>query len=274
MIGPYEINSIVTGDALKLARALPNECIDLYLFSPPYNMGNSTGGGVKGARLGHYQDGDSIGRRGGRSRWRALAKEGALHSGYSHHNDNMPHDEYVAWQKSLLLEFWRTLKPTGAIYYNHKPRIFNGEVITPLSYNPDLPVRQIVIWARAGGINCTPAFYCSTHEWIVIFAKPDFRLRDTGASGVGDVWRFAQQSNTWHPAPFPLDLALRALETTKPGIVCDPFAGSGTVAVAAKKLGREYLCFELSPEYTKRAKQRVASTTLPLPFERMEQMAL
>ena len=46
----------------------------------------------------------------------------------------------------------------------------------------------------------------------------------------------------------------------EPGIVLDPFMGSGTTAVVAKKLGMNYIGFELNPEYVKMAKGRVETT--------------
>lgn len=46
----------------------------------------------------------------------------------------------------------------------------------------------------------------------------------------------------------------------KPGIVLDPFMGAGTVAVVAKKLGRDYIGIELNPEYIKIAEKRIAGT--------------
>lgn len=50
----------------------------------------------------------------------------------------------------------------------------------------------------------------------------------------------------------------------KPGITLDPFLGSGTVAVVAKRLGRNYLGIELSKEYIKIAEQRIKAQPHPL----------
>ena len=100
-------------------------------------------------------------------------------------------------------------------------------------------------------------FYVPTHERIVIIAGRDWRLKSKGASGAGDVWYIPQEAGTWHPAPFPLALAIRAIETVMPEFVCDPFSGSGTVARAAKTLGIPYLCNELSAEYVARAEQEL-----------------
>lgn len=45
-----------------------------------------------------------------------------------------------------------------------------------------------------------------------------------------------------------------------PGIVLDPFGGSGTVGVVAKKLGRSYILIDIKPEYCEMARKRIANT--------------
>jgi site-specific DNA-methyltransferase (adenine-specific) len=221
--------------------------VDLVFTSPPYNMGNTTGGGFPGKKLlGHYDPAAGMqARNGGMGKWSG----GTLVKGYDEHDDNMPHDEYVAWQKAFLLASWATLSDTGAIYYNHKPRILSGRAVLPLDHNPDLPLRQIIIWARAGGINFSGVFYCPTHEWIMILAKEGFRLRSKAASGAGDVWYIPQEENANHPAPFPVELPRRAIETTAPGLVLDPFCGICSTIVAAKRQGVPAIGIDTSQEY-------------------------
>ena len=180
------LNQITVCDALDFVSSLPDASVPLYLFSPPYTLGNSTGGGMPG-KLGHYADNAPLGARGGKhgmghkgGKWDG----GTLADGYDDFADAMPHAEYVAWQRSILRECWRTLTPAGAIYYNHKPRIMNGILVEPRDYVPtELPLRQRVIWARAGGVNFTPVAYLPTYEEILIIAKPAFRLKSKGASG-------------------------------------------------------------------------------------------
>lgn len=235
-------NQIITGDALELLRTLPDESVPMFFFSPPYNLGLQPNGkqSTKDTR---------------RSKWKA----NDLVNGYANHGDNMEWDKYTKWQQEILGECWRALMPNGAIYYNHKPRQYAEGVILPLVYaKPQMILRQIVLWARSGGINFNPAFYMPTAEWITIWAKPAFRLKNNAASGVGDVWYVPQESNTWHPAPFPIKLATMALETVMPSLVVDPFMGSGTTAKAAVKLGIDYIGFELSPTYAERARKEIA----------------
>lgn len=264
--GPHAGITIYHGDCREILPTLPPA--DLIFTSPPYNLGNTAigSGGFPGKKLGHYAADARLGpARGGMGKWSG----GSLVNGYGIHDDAMPHDQYVAWQKSVLLLCWSSISETGAIFYNHKPRVMNGRLVTPLEYNPDLPLRQIVIWARAGGVNFSPAFYLPTHEWIVILAKEEFRLRDKSASGAGDVWYIPQESGTVHPAPFPLELPQRAIETTTAQTVLDPFMGSGTTLVAAKNLGRKAIGIEIEEKYVEIAIRRLEQEVLP--FEHEEQ---
>ena len=51
---------------------------------------------------------------------------------------------------------------------------------------------------------------------------------------------------------------MQIAEKAPPGTILDPFLGSGTTAVAAKKLGRHFLGFEISSEYCRIARERIA----------------
>lgn len=251
--------TIYHGDCMEIMPQLAAGSVDLVFTSPPYNLGTTTGGGFPNKRMGHYAADAAFGKkRGGMGKWASAA----LAHGYGVHEDAMPHDEYVAWQKRILTECWRLIGDAGAIYYNHKPRVLAGICVTPLDYNPGLPVRQVVIWARSGGINFSPAFYLPMHEWIVVIAKPDFRLKSKGASGVGDVWSITQEMNNDHPAPFPISLPLRALETVEPRSVLDPFMGSGTTLRAAKDLGIPAIGIEIEERYCEMAVERLSQEAL------------
>lgn len=254
MIAPYYQDDAVTlyhGDCLDVLPSLGPA--DMIFTSPPYNLGRTTGGG-----FGHYKDGQDKGGRAGK--WGGSSAAGGIV--YDDHLDEMEPAEYEAWQKDVLRACWAQLTDDGAIFYNHKPRVQAASLWTPLALNPGLPVRQIIVWARAGGVNFAPTHYCPTHEWIVVFAKPDWRLRDRPASGVGDVWRILQDGDNPHPAPFPLGLPARAIETVGPRLVLDPFAGSGTTLRAAKDAGVKAIGIEVSERYCEMAVKRLAQESL------------
>jgi DNA modification methylase len=96
----------------------------------------------------------------------------------------------------------------------------------------------------------------------MVIAKPEWRLKSKDASGVGDLWRVAQESNTDHPAPFPIGLPARAIESAGPSLVCDPFMGSGTTLRAAKDAGVRAVGIEKSERYCEIAVKRLAQGVL------------
>ena len=181
----------------------------------------------------------------------------ALQNGYTHHDDCMPHNEYIAWQRNCLAEMFRLIKNDGAIFYNHKWRVQDGLLQDRQDIVGDFPVRQIIIWKRKGGINFNPGYFLPTYEVIYLIAKPDFRLAPK-ANALGDVWEFTQEMRNGHPAPFPVALIDRIIGSTNAQIILDPFMGSGTTAIAALGLKRDYIGIELSPEYCEMAEERVA----------------
>lgn len=237
------LNQIVVGDALETMRSFPSSSIDLVVTSPPYNLKNSTGNGMKDGRG---------------SKWKAAK----LRDGYTDYGDNMPHEEYVEWQRACLTEMMRLLPDNGAIFYNHKWRVQSGLLQDRADIVQGFPVRQIIIWKRNGGINFNAGYFLPTYEVIYLIAKPEFRLADK-ANVLGDVWEVPQERNNPHPAPFPVEIAGRIIKSTNANIVLDPFIGSGTTAVAARGLGRQFIGIEISAEYADFANQRVASV-LPM----------
>lgn len=98
--------------------------------------------------------------------------------------------------------------------------------------------------------------------------KPDGTPFDYVLSGKRNkrsVWNVATKSYKGaHFATFPVNLIIPMIKAGCPegGIVLDPFFGSGTTGLAAKKLGRRYLGIELNEEYVQLAKDRLAQETL------------
>jgi len=236
------INKIICGDSLTVMKQMPDKCVDLIVTSPPYNLKNSSGNGMKDGRGG---------------KWAGAA----LVNGYSHYDDNMPHAQYAEWQYNCLKEMWRLLEDDGAVFYNHKWRVQNGRIQDRSDIIRDMPVRQIIIWKRKGGINFNAGYFLPTYEVIYLLAKPEFKLAPK-ANALGDVWEFTQEMNNEHPAPFPVALIDRIISSTRAQIVLDPFMGSGTTAVAAMGLKRNYIGIELSPQYCQMAERRIAKNRI------------
>lgn len=213
--------------------------VGLVFTSPPYNL---SGDG--------WSDHNHV--------WDGLA------DGYDTHGDDMEHSEYRAWQQEVTQLCWDSLADDGALYYNHKP-ICRGGGAAKLPIEliaPGLPIRQIIIWDRGSGFNRNRMGYVPTQEWILMVAKPEFRVTSTT---VNDIWRVPFEIGNEHPAPFPLSLARRAIATTAgPSLVLDPFMGSGTTLRAAKDIGRRAIGIDISERYCEIAAKRLAQGVLEL----------
>ena len=230
-------NSIIFGDSEAALKRMPSGSVGLFVTSPPYNLKNSTGNGMKDGRGGKWEN-------------------AALQRGYVNHTDNMPYEDYVRWQRACLRQMIRLLRDDGAIFYNHKWRVQAGLIQDRSEILKGFPVRQIIIWHRKGGINFNAGYFLPTYEVIYLIAKPGFKLAK-GANRAGDVWEFTQENKNPHPAPFPEALIDRIVSSSEAQLIVDPFGGSGTTAVCARRFGRDFILIDNSAEYCEMARKRI-----------------
>lgn len=233
--------TLYLGDCREILPTLGK--VDAAFTSPPYNMGISPAGGVRGGVLTK----PSIAGDGKRFR-----------EGYGINADAMEPDAYDDWQRECLsLTFDRV---RYGVFWNHRPRVEFGNSRLPMGMQFPAPLRQIIIWNRLIGTEVTPRSFGSRHEWIFLFARTEFALKDLSASGYGDVWTIPPSSDPEsknHPAPFPEALPRRAMEATEYAEWLDPFMGSGTTGIAAIKSGRRFVGIEIEPKFFDLACRRI-----------------
>lgn len=140
--------------------------------------------------------------------------------------------------------------------------IFNSE--NPLVRVPS--ARQLVY----GDVRSNPKGRLPDNTWF-------FRPQDLPDSKlpIHDTWYFSRVAGTFkeregfHGCQMPEQLLGRIIRvSSNPGdVVFDPFTGSGTTAVVAKKLGRQWIGTELSAEYVRRVESRIADTSVGSPLD-------
>jgi DNA modification methylase len=136
-------------------------------------------------------------------------------------------------------------------YFDELFRVSNSVVIFGGNYFADIlpQSKHWVVWDKLNTMptfgDCELAWTNSprnsvkkfTLEWNGLIGKEEFRD---------------------HPTQKPLGLMTYIVATYGKGVILDPFCGSGTTLVAAAKLGRHFLGFEISPEYCAIARKRIA----------------
>jgi DNA modification methylase len=205
--------------------------------------------------------------------------------------------EYLAMLTEVFAECVRTLEPGGRIAVNvanlgRKPyRSLAADVVHILQDRLGLLMRGEIVWQKGAGASgsCAWGSFRSASnpvlrdvsERVLVASKGRFdrarSIEERRAEGlphrstVGaddfmaltlDVWQLPAESarRVGHPAPFPVELPEKLVElyTYADDLVLDPFMGSGSTLVAAARLGRRYVGYDLDPDYVELARRRVA----------------
>jgi len=234
-----ELNKIYEEDCLETLKKLEDNSIDLIVTSPPYNKGHYAQKNAKQSDVWSNLNGRKI--------------------AYDVFNDDMPPLEYEKWQREVISNCIRVLKPSGSMFYNHKDIIYNGAIVVP-KWVYDYNIKQQIIWDRGSSPMIDPRYFMPVHEWIYWIVKDQKKtFFDKQKSAFKtNIWRMNPAKNP-HPAPFPEILVGNCIVTcTKEGdIVYDPFMGSGTTALMASRLKRNYIGSEISSNYVEMANKRI-----------------
>lgn len=238
-----ELNKIYKVDCIEGLKMLDDNSIDLIITSPPYNKA-----GFNGVHK--------------RSKKNDIWNK-TIDYGGNVDIDNLPEEKYEEWQISFLNECFRVLKIDGSMFYNHKLRVKNNKASFPLEWinKSNFIFRQLIVWDRCGSPNLDKCRYIPTTEYIFWLIKqqknPRFKRQDDTLYN-SEVWRMQPQKNTKHPAPFPIELPDNIIPNVAQGekiIVLDPFMGSGTVALSAKKHNCDFIGFDIEDEYINMANE-------------------
>lgn len=228
--------SLTMGDAFALIKEVPDSSVDLILTDPPYNIGSYSTGNIKFT----------------------TRKE--------MNNDIAHWDQDMIDPTLLVPEFQRILKPTGNIF------IFTGSNLFGRWHSlldPVYDTFQFMAWHKTNPTpNVRKSSFLNSIELIVC------------AWNKGHTWNFTKQNEmhnflesgvcqgkerTAHPTQKPVKILEKLVSiASNPGdVVFDPFMGSGSTGVASTNLGRNFIGFELSPEYYAIANDRMAHINPP-----------
>jgi site-specific DNA-methyltransferase (adenine-specific) len=232
------INKTVCGDCLEIMQKIPDDSVDVTFADPPFNLKKK----------------------------------------YNSYYDKHEVEDYLSWCKKWLSEMVRITKPTGSIFVHNIPKwlIYFGSYLNEIAI-----FRHWIAWdAMSTPLGKT---LLPNHYGILYYVKSeDFKfydirmlhrrcrnchyiLQDYGGKKsqmhqfgplVSDVWTDIhrirhKKRRDEHPCQLPIPILERLLllSSDENDIVLDPFVGTGTTAIAAKKLGRRFVGIDIDPKY-------------------------
>lgn len=240
-------------DALEGIKQIKDHSIDLIIADPPYGLGKD----------------------------------------YGNDSDKKPKKEFLKWTEKWLDLIIPKLKSTGSLYifatWKYSPEIF-------VFLKDRLIMLNEIIWdRRVPSMGGSTRKYSSVHDTIGFFAKSDdyyFNLDSiripydavtkkarSRSIFVGkkwleigynpkDLWSVSRlhrihSEREDHPTQKPLEIIERMVKASCPpdGLVCDPFAGSGTTVEACIRSSCHYIAFELNKDYCNIIEDRIKRTT-------------
>ena len=245
---------ISNSDCIEGMKKLPDDCIDIIIADPPYNLSKSSA----------WKWDNSVALKGFGGDWNIT----------NEYWDNMSFNDYFNFTLTWLTEVKRILKPTGSMWIfgtYHNIGIINVvcqllgiEIINEVIWYkknafPNLSGRRLtashetILWAHAGGKKRTYYFdydYSKNGEFSGDVLK-------TKGKQMRTVWGLSNNKKTEelkygkHPTQKPIKILSRIINlSSKDGdIMLTPFSGSGSECIAAKICDRHYIGFEIEKVY-------------------------
>lgn len=251
MKAPLEqlLDRVLNEDALEGIAKIPDGSIDLVVTDPPYCLGKD----------------------------------------YGNDSDKLDPEAYLEWSKQWIDAVIPKLKPSGSLYifltWRYSPEIF-------CYLKKKLTMLNEIIWdRRVPSMGGSTRRYSSVHDTIGFFAKAkdyhfnidairipydeETKKARSRSIFVGKKWLEAgcNPKDVWsisrlhaihaeredHPTQKPLEVIERMIKASCPpnGVVLDLFMGSGTTAVAAHRLKRKFIGFEINPDYCELIRRRL-----------------
>ena len=247
------LNKITNGNSLEILKKIPDKTFDLVFADPPYNL-------QIGKKLKRPDD----------------SKVNGVNDKWDQFKNFNDYDNFC---KLWLTESKRVLKDNGSIWV-----IGTYHNIFRLGYhiqNMGFWILNDVIWRKNNPMpNFRGTRFTNAHETLIWASKnkkskytfnyqslkclnDDLQMRSDWTLPIcSGNERIKKNGKKVHSTQKPESLLYRILlaSTNKGDLVFDPFLGTGTTAVVAKKLGRNYFGIEREKKYFKTAKQRLEKT--------------
>jgi site-specific DNA-methyltransferase (adenine-specific) len=233
------VDSVLNGDCLEIMRGMPDGCIDAVITDPPYCSG-SVSEASRTAAKGQGLRSENIQRMG----WFV--------------GDNMGTAGLVWLIRSMAVEALRLLKGQGSMLIFCDWRMVPN--LIPAVESAGFRYQNLVVWDKTHmGLGTG---FRARHELIMHMTAGSPEYHDKGTANVLQCNRVTAAERE-HQTQKPVDLIAQLCRVVCPpgGTILDPFAGSGTLAEAARANHRHFVCIERDADHCETAEARINGTT-------------
>ncbi len=235
-----ELNVIYNQSCLEGLKQLPDACVDLIFTDPPYFQYRAQN--IEGLK--NHKD---------------LVTEFDF-------DEFKTEADYLQFLEKVLIECYRVSKPGAAGY------MWCGDdfvsYLNRMVERVGFQFRKVIHWHKTNPFPAiyTRKMYANSMEMLIHFSKGT--PKTWNHKSVNEMHNFIQspicmgKERTKHKTQKPLKVCIPFIEisSNKDEIVLDPFLGSGSTAVAAKLLGRNFIAYELNSEFCEIARDRIKKT--------------
>jgi site-specific DNA-methyltransferase (adenine-specific) len=234
----YFIEDCVAGMRSRVA----DGTADMVFADPPFNIGFNKMAGIYGYGVSGEED--------------------------IYYSDNMTRSDYIKWAGTWISEVKRSLKKDGIFVLMSGWN--NVSYLEVKAHEAGFETLNHVIWYREFGPQTKRKFVTAHYHYLILL---NGRVKDGGwtfrknnkhdyvEDVFGNIRRLTKKyTGIKHPCKLNEDVHVKFFKLfTKPGeLIVDIFMGAGSSIVAAKKTGRNYIGFEINPEYEAAIKEMIA----------------
>ena len=184
-------------------------------------------------------------------------------------NKNVSDENWIDGDNMGAMTYQRWLRDIGALLYERAAPIAEFFIMTDwrqlatVEYTIESSgwrMSNVVVWIKSGGLGSR---FMNCHELVVYFNKGNAGVY----TGTMNHWKGPKPRNKQHPNEKPVGLIKHCIqeqpgqrtdgERTGPGLIVDPFVGSGSTIIAAQQLGFPVIGIERNGAYLQMAQRRM-----------------